>query len=364
MNLSISSAWIRRLLPLLLASGVSSVVALASVGQASTPALAASARFMVASVPAIAPTEVPTAPKWPIPADPKDARGLDGHPMLYAGEGYNVLFLVRDGRVGWSYQFGPGGEIDDVWLMSNSHVLCSRQHSIEELTADKQVAWQWRAPAGTEVHTVQPVGTDRVAFVLNGLPPKVIVLNKLTGATELEFSLPAESTTDLKTVHPQTRRMRLTADGTFLVSFLKLGKVAEYNREGREIWSYAAPSPWSAIRLKNGNTLVVLEHDGVVREVNPAKQTVWEWRKTDLPAGITLRNLQTAERLANGDTVLLANTNGMKPEQRPECVQAVEVNPRKQVVWVLQDWRHLGPATTAQFLDQPGIPEQPGDLQR
>jgi hypothetical protein len=30
----------------------------------------------------------------------------------------------------------------------------------------------------------------------------------------------------------------------------------------------------------------------------------------------------------------------------------------------LQDWKNLGPATTAQFLDQPGIPEQPGSMER
>ena len=35
-------------------------------------------------------------------------------------------------------------------------------------------------------------------------------------------------------------------------------------------------------------------------------------------------------------------------------------NPAKQVVWMLQDWIHLGDATSAQFLDEPGYPEVPG----
>jgi hypothetical protein len=37
-------------------------------------------------------------------------------------------------------------------------------------------------------------------------------------------------------------------------------------------------------------------------------------------------------------------------------VQAVEVNPAKQVIWVLKSWEdpvNLGPATTIQFLDGP-----------
>jgi hypothetical protein len=36
------------------------------------------------------------------------------------------------------------------------------------------------------------------------------------------------------------------------------------------------------------------------------------------------------------------------------------VTPDKKVVWVLQDWKDLGDATAEQFLDDPGIPEIPG----
>jgi hypothetical protein len=41
--------------------------------------------------------------------------------------------------------------------------------------------------------------------------------------------------------------------------------------------------------------------------------------------------------------------------------QLVEVTPDKKVVWVLQDWAELGPATAVQILDDPGIPENPGE---
>jgi hypothetical protein len=77
-----------------------------------------------------------------------------------------------------------------------------------------------------------------------------------------------------------------------------------------------------------------------------------------------LHNIQTAERLTNGDTVIFSSTGGSKRENRPNIIQALEVTPDKKLVWVLQYWKNLGPATTAQFLDQPGIPEKPGDLQR
>jgi hypothetical protein len=40
-------------------------------------------------------------------------------------------------------------------------------------------------------------------------------------------------------------------------------------------------------------------------------------------------------------------------------VQAIEVTPAKQIVWALREWTPptaLGPATSIQFLDQPGTP--------
>ena len=39
----------------------------------------------------------------------------------------------------------------------------------------------------------------------------------------------------------------------------------------------------------------------------------------------------------------------------------VEITPDKKVVWVLQDWKNLGDATAVQILDDPGIPENPGE---
>jgi len=313
------------------------------------------------------PAESATERNWDAPtgaAPERPGLGLAQHPMLYAGEGYNTLFLVSGGKVVWTYQTGRGGEIDDVWLMTNGHVLYARQNYLEEITPQKKVVWHYDAPKGTELHTCQPIGLDRVLFIKNGLPPKLIVIDKNSGAIETECALPAQSLSDQKTVHPQFRRVRLTSAGTYLLSYLKLGQVVECDREFNEIWRYEIPTPWSAIRLRNGNTLIVDEHDRLVREVSPEKKTVWEFGPADLPSGVTFRNIQTAERLANGNTVIFSSTGGAKREDKLGLIQCIEVTPDKKAVWILQDWKNLGPATTAQFLDQPGIPENPGDAQR
>ena len=330
------------------------------------PMLAALEQFVAPGIPGMATSEGLPSRNWPQPKSipERPGHGLAEHPMLYAGEGYNTVFLVNHGKVVWTFSAGGRGEIDDIWLLSNGHVLFSSQYHVQEVTPQKQIVWHYDAPPGTEVHTCQPLGLDKVMIVRNGLPPKLMVLNKHNGETEEEHDLPAESFVDTKTIHAQFRRARFTAAGTYLLAFLRMNKVVEYDKDFNPMWSCAIATPWAAVRLHNGNTLITDERDRLVREVNTRCETVWELKQSDLPADLALRNMQTADRLTNGNTVIFSSTAGAKPNDWPSLIQAVEVTPDKKVVWALQDWKNLGPATTAQFLDQPGFPEKAGDLQR
>jgi hypothetical protein len=127
-----------------------------------------------------------------------------------------------------------------------------------------------------------------------------MIVNISTKAVEVEHAQPDVSTTDPKTIHPQIRRVRVTDQGTYLVSLLKMDRVVEYDKKFREIWSYPIKSPWAAIRLKNGNTLITDEDDVLTREVNSKKETVWELTKKDIPPQYWYGNAQSATRLANG----------------------------------------------------------------
>jgi hypothetical protein len=324
-----------------------------------SPLMPLLSRFTAADVPALGPAEVEVAPpKWDQSAPPSlPGNGKAQHPMLYIGEGYNKIFLVDSGKIVWTYSTGSGWEYDDVWMLSNGNILFTRMQYIAEVTPEKQVVWRYEAPAGTEIHTCQPIGLDKVLFVLNGLPPKLMVVNIRSNKVEVEHALPAPSLTDPKTVHAQFRRVRYTAQGTYLVPFLEMNKVVEYDKNFNEVWKYEIKSPWAAIRLKNGNTLITDENDVLTREVNSKGETAWELRPGDLPAAYRFINTQSATRLANGNTIVCSRGgDGNGP-------QLVEVTQEKKVVWVLRDWANFGPATAVQILDEPGIPEEPGESQ-
>ena len=323
-----------------------------------TPLMGELHRFTAPDVPAVGPDEAEVAAgKWTNAPTPPDlpGKGLAQHPMLYIGEGYNKMFLINEGKVIWTYSTGHGNEYDDIWMLSNGNILFSRMQYLAVITPKKEVIWRYDAPPGTEVHCCQPIGLEKVVFIQNGLPPKLMVVNIKTKAVEVEHALPAKSPTDPKTVHPQFRRVRYTAQGTYLVPFLTMGKVVEYDKNFNEVWSYEIKSPWAAIRLKNGNTLITDESDKLTREVNSKGETVWELKPDDLPAEYRFINTQTCTRLANGNTVICSRGGSGKGPQ------LVEVSPDKKAVWVLQDWKTLGPATAVQVLDDPGVPENPGE---
>src|SRR6266849_988831 len=302
--------------------------------------------------PAAAPSELP-------------GKGLAQHPFLYCGEwqqrgkSEQAMYVVRGGQIVWTYSIPSNEELGDCTLLSNGNILFSRRFGASEVTPDKKIVWNYDAPPNTEIHTTYPIGKDRVLVMQNGNPAKLLVIRKETGKIEKELVLP---TAWPEHIHGQFRHVRVTKAGTFLVAHMDQGKVVEYDADGKALWSVAAPAAWAAVRLNNGDTLISGNQHSYVREVNGKGETVWEINKGDLP-GITLYTVQEADRLANGNTIICNWPGSLPFADWPTVVQIIEVTTDKRVVWALRDWKVLGPASSIQLLDEPGVSEQ-GDLQR
>ena len=309
---------------------------------------------------AATPVQTPTPELAPLPG-----KGLAQHPFLYCGEWQRrsisdqTMYIVRDGRIVWSYTNPHRGELGDCHRLRNGNILFSRQFGASEVTPDKRIVWNYDGPPGTEIHTAWPVDGDRVLIMQNGNPATLLIVNKRNNRVEQTLTLPTRVPAG---VHGQFRHVRMTRDGHFLVAHMDLGKVVEYGKDGKELWSVAAPSAWAAVRLKNGNTLISGNQHGYVREVNRQGEVVWEIGKNDLP-GISLYTVQEVTRLANGNTLINNWVGSVAQENWPTVVQLIEVTPDKKVVWALRDWTTLGPASSTQLLDEPGAAER-GQLQR
>ena len=299
------------------------------------------------------------APPAPMAPATLPGEGLARYDFFYAGEAKEErMFIVRKGQVVWSYTHPGKGEISDAVRLSSGNILFAHQFGLTEITADKKVVWNLDAPAGTEIHTAQPIGKDRVMFIRNGDPAKLFVINKVTGSVEREFALPVNNP---KSVHGQFRHARLTREGTVLVAHMDAGKVCEYDADGKQVWSVASPNPWAAVQLENGNVLIAGGRKSV-REVNRKGETVWEFTAADTPE-YKFYSVQLATRLPNGNTMVNSWFNQWDGTADPANapVQAIEVTPQKKVVWALRSWTapaDLGPSTIIQLLNEKDVPER------
>jgi len=157
----------------------------------------------------------------------------------------------------------------------------------------------------------------------------------------------------------------MTPAGTLLVPHLGEGKVVEYTLEGKVLWSVEAKSPWSAVRLKNGNTLIAGDWSGYVREVNPKGETVWELTQKDVSGFQTLqppnrrppgkwqhRHLQLVCRQSQ-DRRMGGYGTGVRSDPREE----------DRMGFVFMVGPGSRPSSSIQLLDEPGVVEN-NELQR
>ena len=282
-------------------------------------------------------------------ADPAD---LARHDFFYAGESKRPrMFIVKDGNIEWQHTASDRkGEISDAILLTDGNILIAHQYGIAEITPDHKTIWSYDAPEGTEIHTIQPIGEDKVLFVQNDRPAKVVVMEIPTLRILKEFPLPVS---EKGSVHGQFRNARLTSKGTLLVSNMGLGFVSEYNSDGKEIDRWNIPGPWSATETGKAGNLLIVGKGSAVKEIDRRGNVIW---KKNL-SGYGVTSPQKAIRLKNGN--LLVNNwynewNKTPMDTLNAPVQAIEITPEGGLVWSLCAWKDpdLGPSTTIQPLDQ------------
>jgi len=274
------------------------------------------------------------------------------HSILCCSTNTNAgsIAIIRDGGQVWTHPVAEPA--NDGWLLSNGNVVYAHKSGATEVTPDHKIVWDHKCPAGYEIHAVQPLPNHRMMVMQGGPVPHILEIDANTDTIERDIVLPTNS---------MFREIRKTAAGTYIVPHFNQNKVSEYNDQGREIWSAPAQTPWAAVRLKNGNTLISGGGSKYVREIDPKGATVWEVKGDDLP-GNPLLFPNEVLRLANGNTII-CNWTGHNPETWNKANQLVEVTPDKKVVWVFNDWKDANSISAAQILDDPGIAER-AEIQR
>ncbi|MFT4586551.1 MAG: hypothetical protein ACI9VS_000873 [Candidatus Binatia bacterium] len=277
-----------------------------------------------------------------------------GRKVLAADYSKKRIAIVNEaGKVEWEH---PIRQSHDLHLLPTGNILFQTSwREIVEMTPDKKIVWKYDAGKmngnegkKVEVHAFQRLDGGLTMIAESG-PGRIIEVDK-QGRIRREVKLKL----DQSNAHSDTRLVRKTRAGTYLVSHENDTCVREYNSEGKVIWEYEIPMfgkeakrghgleaygnrVYSAIRLPNGNTLIGTGNGHSVLEVTPGKKVVWSIHQNDLE-GIQLAWVTTVARLPNGNTVIGNCHAG------PENPQIIEVTSEKEVVWSFKDFDLFGNA--------------------
>jgi hypothetical protein len=268
-----------------------------------------------------------------------------------------LAIIAADGSIEWET---PVTSIHDAWVLPNGNVLFQQGWTkIVEMTRDHKIVWQYDAAkmngnAGrrVEVHAFQRLEGGLTMIAESG-PARIIEVDN-AGKVHHEVKLQVKR----PNAHSDTRLVRKLANGHYLVAHENDGAVREYDSAGTVVWEYEVPlfgrerkgghgpeafgnSVYSAVRLRNGNTLIGTGNGHSVLEVTPGKQIVWKIEQRDMP-GITLAWVTRVERLPNGNT-LIGNCHA-----GPDSPQFIEVTPDRNVIWSWKDFDKFGNSTPVQ----------------
>ncbi len=277
------------------------------------------------------------------------------HRLLVANTG-RVAIVAPDGTLERDVK---SAGLHDASLLPNGNLLYqSSWTKVTELNPEGKVVWEYdsatsngNAGVPLEVHACQRLENGSTMIAESGVG-RIIEVDR-DGKLQLEIKL----TRDRPSKHSDTRLVRRTAAGTYLVAHEADGKVREYNREGKVVWEFEVPlfgkkpadghGPeafgnhlFSVVRIANGNTLIGTGNGHSVLEVNPKGEIVWKLEQDDLP-GIKLAWVTRVERLPNGNT-RLGNCHA-----GPNMPLSIEVDAAKKVVWSYSDFERFGNSTVA-----------------
>jgi len=119
-------------------------------------------------------------------------------------KGNRVVILSAKGEIEWEF---PAKTPQDCWMLPNGNVLFSQITGAAEVTMDKKVVWEYKAPAKALVHSCQPLPDGNV-LLAECVTGRIVVVGR---DGKLVKEMPVKSSP--KVVSHQFRGARRTSDG-------------------------------------------------------------------------------------------------------------------------------------------------------
>jgi outer membrane protein assembly factor BamB len=255
------------------------------------------------------------------------------HSFLGCGKANRAVIVDEDGKVQWKYD----KPTSDGWVLGNGNVLLALYPTqgfpnggvVEVERATKETVFEYQGQQ-KEISTVQQLADDRYLVAELGSEPRAIVINR---SGKILHKMPFQC--QKGNAHMQTRMLRVLPSGNYIAPHLLDFAVKEYEPDtGKVVSSFPTDDrgrgkrdwPFTAIRLKDGNTLIGCTNGNRIIEVDGKGKIVWSVTNEDLGERL-FDDACGVQRLPNGNTVVTSyHANG-------NAVKLFEVTREKKVVW-------------------------------
>ena len=256
------------------------------------------------------------------------------HSFFIAGPDFTGI-IGEDGSETWNAG-QPGAR--DGFVLPNGNILVCWADVVREYDKSRKVIFSFKKTADeNELGTAVRLPSGNTFITESGKQPRIVEVDK-NGKIVATTPLQPES----DNTHMQTRMARKLPNGNYLVPHLLAFAVKEYKPNGEVIKIFRSDIPelggreqenwpFTAIRLKNGNTLVTLTHGNKVVEFDPGGKVVWKISNDDF-ADKPFSDPCGAQRLSNGNTVIASYGAS-------EGIKLFEVTADKKLVWSYSKYR-------------------------
>ena len=276
------------------------------------------------------------------------------HPFLCTDSYANKIAVVAaDGKIEWevSYQHPQ-----DCWALPNGNFLFCHKGGAIEMNRAKEIVWEYKADAKTEVHACQPLPDGRVLVMENG-PCRILEVDRAGQiAKEIKLRVPPAKIS----VHDQFRGVRKLPNGHYLLCRKGEHQIDELDGEGAVLRSIPVEGDvHEALILPDGHLLVAAGEGHAVIEYDAAMKEVWSLKGSEVP-GDPLQLMTGFQRLPNGNTVFCNYLGHGNLGKQPHLF---EITRDKKVVWEFADHTHFKTINQIQLLDVMGDPTK-GEILR
>ena len=255
------------------------------------------------------------------------------HSFLGVGKANKVVIVGEDKKVEWSFNMPAS----DGWVLPSGNVLLALYGTkgypnggiVEVERETKKVVFSYKGQQ-KETSTVQPLENGTFLLAELGPQPRAQVINRQGKVVK---SMPLQC--QKNNFHMQTRMLRLLPNGNYIAPHLLDFAVKEYDAAtGKVVRTFPTDDrgrqkrdwPFTAIRLKDGNTLIACTNGNRIIEVDSKGKTVWSVTNDDIGENL-FDDACGAQRLPNGNTVISSY------HAKGKSVKLFEVTREKKVVW-------------------------------